>query len=48
MKLEKMFFISLQKLFSFSRKPKFKILDIKISQPHQICLSVKQEIHFTE
>ena len=36
MKLEKMFFISLQKLFSFSRKPKFKILDIKISQPHQM------------
>ena len=30
-KLGKMFFISLQKLFSFSRKSKFRILDIQIS-----------------
>ena len=29
MKLEKIFFISLQKLFSFSRRPKFRTLDIQ-------------------
>ena len=30
-KLGKMFFIPLQKLFSFSKKSKFRIFDIKIS-----------------
>ena len=32
----KIFFISLQKLFSFSRKAKFIILDIQISWRHQM------------
>ena len=32
----KMFFISLQKLFSFSRKSNFSILDIQISWRHQM------------
>ena len=36
MKLGKMFFISLQKYFSYSRKSKFKILDIQISWRHQM------------
>ena len=31
-----MFFISLQKLFSFSRKSKFRILDIQISGRQQM------------
>ena len=43
MKLGKMFFISLQELFSFLRKSKFRILDI---QCHDVikCLSIKQEV----
>ena len=36
MKLGKMFFISLQKLFSFSRKSNFRILHIQISWRHQM------------
>ena len=36
MKVEKMLFISLQKLFLLSRKSKFKILDIQISWGHQM------------
>ena len=35
-KLGKIFFILLQKLFSFSRKSKFRILDIQISWHHQM------------
>ena len=36
MKFGKMLFISLQKLFMFSRKPNFSILDIQISRHHQM------------
>ena len=36
MKLGKMFIISLQKLFAFSWKSKFRIFDIQISWHHQI------------
>ena len=35
-KLEKVFFISLQKLFSFSRKSNFRILNFQISWRHQM------------
>ena len=35
-KLEKILFISLQKLFLFSRKSNFSILDLQISWPHQM------------
>ena len=35
-KLRKMFVISLQMLFSFSRKSKFRILDIQILWRHQM------------
>ena len=35
MKLQKMFFISLQKLFLL-RKLNFRVLDIQISLPHQM------------
>ena len=35
-KLGKMFFISLQKLFLFSRKSNFSILDFQISWRHQM------------
>ena len=47
MELSKMFFISLQKLFSFSRKLKFRISDIQISWQHQMPKH-KKEMHFTE
>ena len=45
--LEKGFFISLQKFFSFSKKSNVRILDIHF---HDVikCLSIKQEINFTE
>ena len=36
MKLGKMFFISLQKIFLFLRKSKFRVLDIQISLLHQM------------
>ena len=35
-KLGKIFFILLQKLFLFSKKTKFRILDIQISRRHQM------------
>ena len=38
MKLEIMFFILLQKLFSLSRKSNFSILDIQISWRHQMSM----------
>ena len=41
------FFISLQKLISPSRKSNFRFLDIQILDVIK-CLSIKQEIHFTE
>ena len=47
MKLEKMFFMSLQKLFWFPRKSSFRILDIQVSDFVK-CLSMKQEIHYAE
>ena len=46
-KLAKMLFISLRKLFSFSRKLNFRILDFQIHDFIE-CLSIKQEIHFTK
>ena len=46
-KLGKMFFISLQKLFLISRKSKFRILDIEISLHYQTPKHEK-ELHFTE
>ena len=45
--LGKMFFISLQKLFSFSRKSKLRILDTQISWRHQMPKHIK-ETHFAE
>ena len=36
MKLEKMLFISIHKLFLFSRKSNFRILDIQVSWCHQM------------
>ena len=47
MKVEKMFFISLQKLFLFSRKSKFRISDGQISLRHQR-LKHKKDIHSSE
>ena len=44
----KMFFISLEKLFSFLRKSTFKILHFWIFWRHLMPISIKQEIHFTE
>ena len=46
-KLGKMFLISLQKNFSFSRKSNFRILDIEISWCYQMPKH-KAKIHFTE
>ena len=45
MKVRKMFFISLQKLFSFSRKEKFKILNIQISRRHQMAKHKKNTFY---
>ena len=45
-KLRKTFFILLQKLFSFSRKSKFRILDIQISWRHQISKHKKRNTFY--
>ena len=46
MKIGKIFFISLQKLFSFLRKSKFRILDIQVLRRHQ--MPKHKANHFTE
>ena len=46
MKLGKMLFISLQKLFSFLRKSKFRILDVQVSWRHQMPKHKKRKMFY--
>ena len=47
-KIGKMLFISLQKLFSFSRKSNFENLDMQILWCYQMPKYIYKKIHFTE